>query len=131
MHVVASIEKRAVEIQIRTALQQLWAELSEKLSDLVDPAIKYGGGTEVIQKILTQASALVIQQEEMESKIISQKDRATRLLSKPLREGEISEADIRVIKELQDKIASHEDDVIKIRKVVLEGLQDIVKDLSH
>ena len=34
-----------IEVQIRTELQHLWAELSEKLADTIDPAIKYGGGT--------------------------------------------------------------------------------------
>jgi ppGpp synthetase/RelA/SpoT-type nucleotidyltranferase len=33
-----------VEIQVRILMQHWWAELSEKLSDTIDPEIKYGGG---------------------------------------------------------------------------------------
>jgi ppGpp synthetase/RelA/SpoT-type nucleotidyltranferase len=40
VHVIATIDDKAVEIQVRTVLQQLWAELSEKISDTIDPAIK-------------------------------------------------------------------------------------------
>jgi len=42
VHVVVKTPAKLVEIQVRTALQQAWAELSEKLSDVIDPAIKYG-----------------------------------------------------------------------------------------
>ncbi|MCB1554324.1 MAG: hypothetical protein KDJ14_11015 [Xanthomonadales bacterium] len=44
--------ERLVEIQVRTRLQHLWAELSEKLADLFDPLVKYGRGPEEIQKFL-------------------------------------------------------------------------------
>lgn len=44
VHVVATVSGRPIEIQVRTALQHLWAELSEKSSDVIDPAVKYGGG---------------------------------------------------------------------------------------
>ena len=47
VHVIANYDGKFVEIQVRTALQHLWAELSEKLSDVIDPAIKYGGGVGV------------------------------------------------------------------------------------
>ncbi len=43
VHVVVEISGKLIEIQVRTALQHLWAEVSEKLAD-VDPSIKYGGG---------------------------------------------------------------------------------------
>jgi putative GTP pyrophosphokinase len=44
VHVIATARNRLIEIQIRTGLQHLWAQLSERLADAVDPAIKYGGG---------------------------------------------------------------------------------------
>jgi ppGpp synthetase/RelA/SpoT-type nucleotidyltranferase len=55
IHVVVNLDGRLIEIQIRTALQHLWAELSEKLSDL-DPKIKYGGGPESLQESLARIS---------------------------------------------------------------------------
>lgn len=59
VHVIAHHESRMVEIQIRSSLQHLWAELSEKASDVVNPAIKYGGGEEAISQILMRTSNLV------------------------------------------------------------------------
>lgn len=42
VHIIVQIFGKSVEIQMRTWLQHLWAELSEKLSDTIDPNIKYG-----------------------------------------------------------------------------------------
>ena len=51
---------RLIEIQVRTALQHLWAELSEKLSDVVDRALKYGGGDEETIVLLASASDAIM-----------------------------------------------------------------------
>jgi hypothetical protein len=66
MHVVVQQQGKPVEIQVRTRLQHLWAELSEKLSDVEDPSIKYGGGDEQFRAPLLQMSALVAQVERRE-----------------------------------------------------------------
>ncbi|WAC62005.1 RelA/SpoT domain-containing protein [Pseudoxanthomonas sp. SL93] len=44
IHLVASFDGVKVEVQLRTRLQHLWAEISERLSDVVDPGLKYGIG---------------------------------------------------------------------------------------
>jgi ppGpp synthetase/RelA/SpoT-type nucleotidyltranferase len=44
VHIIVTAGSKLVEIQVRTELQHLWAQLSEKLSDARDRAIKYGGG---------------------------------------------------------------------------------------
>jgi putative GTP pyrophosphokinase len=59
IHLVMQIENRHVEIQIRTELQQLWAELSEKFSDIFGIAVKYGGGAEDVQQLLKLLSASI------------------------------------------------------------------------
>lgn len=59
IHVLVEEAGKTVEIQIRTSLQQLWAELSEKASDVLDPAIKYGQGPEAWQRALGAASKSV------------------------------------------------------------------------
>lgn len=59
VHVIVNCKSKLVEIQVRTALQHLWAELSEKFSDVVDPTIKYGGGDDVVRQILVRTSNLV------------------------------------------------------------------------
>ena len=56
VHLIVTSFGKVIEIQVRTSLQHLWAELSEKFSDVVDPAIKYGGGEEWIRVLLTEAS---------------------------------------------------------------------------
>ncbi|MFN0279286.1 MAG: hypothetical protein ACKVRN_11875 [Pyrinomonadaceae bacterium] len=66
VHLIVKTRGRPVEVQLRTALQHRWAELSEKLSDLVDPKIKYGGGDKSIRDLLSKSSMLISQLEEME-----------------------------------------------------------------
>ncbi|MEO7632585.1 MAG: hypothetical protein ABIU20_04245, partial [Blastocatellia bacterium] len=44
VHVIVRCREKLIEIQVRTELQHLWAELSEKFSDVLDQTIKYGGG---------------------------------------------------------------------------------------
>jgi ppGpp synthetase/RelA/SpoT-type nucleotidyltranferase len=66
VHVIASSFAKPIEVQVRTVLQHIWAELSEKYSDVVDPGIKYGGGPEDVRVILSQSSELVAMLEQME-----------------------------------------------------------------
>ncbi|HXT61821.1 MAG TPA: hypothetical protein VN696_02175, partial [Pyrinomonadaceae bacterium] len=56
VHLIVQISAKPVEIQVRTALQDWWAQLSEKYSDLIDPAIKYGGGDTNALESLAAAS---------------------------------------------------------------------------
>lgn len=68
VHMIVSEAGRLIEIQIRSRLQHFWAELSEKLSDVFDPAIKYGGGAEEVRRLLDGASRSVAKYEEAEAK---------------------------------------------------------------
>jgi ppGpp synthetase/RelA/SpoT-type nucleotidyltranferase len=56
VHIIVELFDRAVEIQVRTESQHIWAELSEKLSDLVDASIKYGGGPPHVKERLLNSS---------------------------------------------------------------------------
>ena len=69
VHAIVSYSGKVVKIQIRTVLQQLWTEMSEKFSDVVEPAIKYGGGDENIQELLSEMSILVDRPEAFEVKL--------------------------------------------------------------
>ncbi|MGH7930847.1 MAG: hypothetical protein ACREQV_24005 [Candidatus Binatia bacterium] len=69
IHIIAQSSGKLVEIQVRTYLQHLWAELSEGISDQFDPAIKYGGGDAELQKTLMLVSNRVVNYEELESEI--------------------------------------------------------------
>lgn len=66
VHFVADYSGKLIEIQIRTSFQHLWAELSEKASDIVDPAIKYGGGDDETRSVLMLASKSIETLEEAE-----------------------------------------------------------------
>jgi putative GTP pyrophosphokinase len=70
VHVVVSYQGKLIEVQVRTALQQLWAELSEKLSDIFDPMIKYGGGDELTRTMLTTQSSAIANEELLEMQIL-------------------------------------------------------------
>lgn len=59
IHIVVFIQGLPVEIQVRTALQHRWAEISEKLADRDGPMVKYGGGTRQVRSTLANLAALV------------------------------------------------------------------------
>lgn len=64
-----------IEIQVRSPLQHLWAELSEKFSDIIDPSVKYGGGEEQIRQMLTELSGFVTEIEVGERMIAALRKR--------------------------------------------------------
>jgi len=52
VHVIAVFGGKPIEIQIRTKLQDLWAQLSEKMADALGKDLKYGGGPEEERRLL-------------------------------------------------------------------------------
>ena len=70
VHVIVEVSGKPIEIQVRSSLQHLWAELSEKCSDVLDSAIKYGGGPDEWQILLTGSSKMVADQEELEKGVV-------------------------------------------------------------
>jgi len=66
VHVVVNLEGKSVEVQIRTSLQHIWAELSEKLSDITGSALKYGVGDEVLLASLAAISLEITNFEALE-----------------------------------------------------------------
>ena len=69
VHVIADVAGKLVEIQIRTDLQHMWAELSEKYADIFGSEIKYGRGAPEIRKHLEIISESVGEYEEAERKL--------------------------------------------------------------
>jgi putative GTP pyrophosphokinase len=66
VHVIIQDDGKLIEVQIRTALQQLWAELSEKFADVMDASIKYGGGPLTVRGFLDRATTTVGLMEQLE-----------------------------------------------------------------
>jgi len=79
VHLVVIADGKPIEIQVRTVLQHLWAEFSEKMADVVDPAVKYGGGPQDVKKLLAEYSDIVKQMEELELKPPADRQRLERL----------------------------------------------------
>ena len=79
VHVVVLLHGKSIEIQVRTSLQHLWAELSEKFADIIDPGIKYGEGIPQIQQVLRDTSELISILEEAEEKFLSHQEAVTRI----------------------------------------------------
>jgi putative GTP pyrophosphokinase len=69
VHLIPRIEACPIEIQLRTALQHLWAELSEKLADITVPEVKYGGGSDEIRSLLAQLSEAIVGAEMLEARL--------------------------------------------------------------
>lgn len=68
IHIIPTIDEKPIEIQVRSLLQHLWAELSEKYADKFGQDIKYGSGEDVIRTDLSELSGLIAESESLESK---------------------------------------------------------------
>ncbi len=73
VHVIVGFRGKLIEIQIRTSFQHLWAELSEKFSDMVNPGIKYGSGDNEIVTSLARTSRLIALVETLEKQLVDDK----------------------------------------------------------
>ena len=118
VHVIAKVEQKGIEIQIRTTLQQLWAELSEKLSDLIEPAIKYGGGNESTKRLLTSASKVVARQEATEVVLLEAQNASS---------GLGSALTLQTI----EAIISGERKVVSAREEMVEMLHILIEDAAR
>jgi len=66
VHLIVRCNGKLVEIQVRTEAQHLWAEISEKLADRFDPALKYGAGPAEPRDELAALSRLIANEEGAE-----------------------------------------------------------------
>jgi ppGpp synthetase/RelA/SpoT-type nucleotidyltranferase len=66
VHLVVREAGKAIEVQVRTANQQLWAEICEKYADTIDPALKYGGGPPIDRHELDVMSLIFARTDELQ-----------------------------------------------------------------
>lgn len=93
VHVVVPIGSRLIEVQVRTQLQNGWAQLSEKFSDTVDPRVKYGAGPEAVMALLQVASARVAGIEMAEQELDEYKRAEMNHLNRKKRAGKMTPVD--------------------------------------
>jgi len=107
-HLIVKYGDRLVEIQIRTSLQHLWAELSEKLSDKIDPALKYGGGNPSFLKLLASTSELVTDQELNELRMVNLQAHLQTRLSQYTTQRALSEEIQQLLSEVNQQVEENE-----------------------
>lgn len=76
VHLTVRVQGKLIEIQVRTKLQHMWAELSEKFFN-TDPEVKYGGGTEFHRTVLSDLSARLADHELREQEFMKQQSALT------------------------------------------------------
>ena len=64
VHLVVRETGKAVEVQVRTEGQHVWAEICEKYAD-IDPALKYGGGPPKERRMLDIWSLIFARADEL------------------------------------------------------------------
>lgn len=65
VHLIVKESGKLVEVQVRTKLQHLWAEVSEKMADTYGHEIKYGQGSERALSILARMSQHIRRMEDL------------------------------------------------------------------
>lgn len=71
VHVIARPNILPIEVQVRTRLQHLWAEISEKLADQLGVDVKYGGGPHMARQYLDHMGNIVKRFETLESRAMT------------------------------------------------------------
>jgi len=127
VHIIAEISGKAIEIQVRTSLQHLWAEVSEKSSDVLDSTIKHGGGPGWWRDSLTKISEWVAAYEKLEETLLTaynelekallaayhklEKTVVTELLEQDLPERMVQEMLAREKEEMQGKLTREKEEI--------------------
>ena len=107
VHVIVKVAGFPVEIQVRTPLQNSWAQGTESLADSFDPEIKYGGGPEQLRHVLELVSTRIAGVEDNETSLITLRASVS---------GEV----------LQEEFSNLETELLKQKKKLHEVLQQIM-----
>jgi putative GTP pyrophosphokinase len=123
VHVVVEQSGKLIEVQVRTLLQHLWAELSEKLSDVVDKDIKYGGGTNEIAAPLATISESAKRLEAHENEFRTLLVRAAEIRSQ-IERGDFSN-------EMSEQMSVLDREIENARKVIIDGRQTVIEKINE
>jgi ppGpp synthetase/RelA/SpoT-type nucleotidyltranferase len=126
VHAIININGKAIESQVRTSLQHLWAELSEKLSDVGDPAIKYGGGGENVKELLSNVSTLIVKQEKQEIDFAGLTAQVSALKKSRRQTEKIRE----ITDKLNESLANMKKGIDKMRETIFYGLRKAIDEFG-
>jgi putative GTP pyrophosphokinase len=126
VHIIVHRQKRWVEIQVRTLLQHVWAELSEKLADLIHPEIKYGKGDEFIVAAILGSSQSLATHEEGELQVAVLEQEVSDMLSV----NDVSESNKEKLLRLRKEIAEIRHRQGETREKMLQILGDVIQTVS-
>ena len=127
VHVIVKDRNKLVEVQIRTSLQHAWAELSEKLSDVVNPGIKYGGGDKKDQDLLTEYSGLIVDEESFEAELARDAQRLSVLLS----HGSLTQEEQEAVLVSRKTTDATREQVLSLRQRMLRLLRKAIENLPE
>ena len=127
VHVIGKHNDKLVEIQVRTSLQHMWAELSEKLSDVIDPALKYGGGDQQKLDLLTEYSSLIADEESFELELLGEMNRLSVLLSR----GNLMEQEQEGLLNSQTRTEQSQRNITSIRQRIIRLLRNAIDNLPE
>ena len=116
VHLIAQCADRPIEIQVRSAFQHIWAELSEKIADMFDPALKYGNGPEQWSAWLSRISNSVAEGERLQMKLHNLKIKA----------GDVSH-----VTEVSDLLRQLEREVVEATTHYQNALRLIIAEMSE
>lgn len=126
VHVIVTRGEKLVEIQVRTSYQHVWAELSEKLSDVFDPTIKYGGGNETVRQVLMKWSGVVEKEEAVERTLAGVQQQLAELLTQTT----LSETDEANVFQLEAEIGRQEQERVERRTDNLAAMREAIEEFA-
>lgn len=127
VHVIVTRGEKLVEIQVRTSYQHVWAELSEKLSDVFDPTIKYGGGDELLRQLLAKWSGVVRKEEDVERSLAGAQQQLAELRSQTA----LSETDQANLIALEADIFRQEEERVERRMINLAVMRQSIENFAN
>jgi putative GTP pyrophosphokinase len=93
VHVIVEVGRHWIEVQIRTSLQNAWAQLSEKLADIHGHGLKYGAGAPKILKDLQYLTRYCKSVEDREVQLNAYKRAEINTLNRKRRSGRMTRAE--------------------------------------